>query len=113
MKELTHAEQVVLEHLQLCNDCLCGGHRTEKPELFNFKIGDLVTSINGHPRNLIGAVHGFIFSPFTNSYRVVLDVNCDVEVDNIRLSNDVETLAYNLHTKDFKPVESRMTVFYK
>jgi hypothetical protein len=84
MTELTHAEQVVFDHVQLCNNHLCVGHRPEKDFLFNFKIGDLVTSINARPRNLIGAVHGFIYSPFTNSYRVVLDVDCDVEIDNIR-----------------------------
>ena len=113
MTELTHAEQVVFDHVQLCNNHLCVGHRPEKDFLFNFKIGDLVTSINARPRNLIGAVHGFIYSPFTNSYRVVLDVDCDVEIDNIRPSDRIESLTYNLHTIDFKPVEARMTVFYK
>jgi hypothetical protein len=113
MAKLTYAEQVVLEHLQLCNKGLCSGHLPAKPELFNFKIGDLVTSINAYPRNLIGAIHGYIYSPFTGSYRAVLDVNCDVEVDNIKLVNEVETLVYNLYTIDFKPVEARMTVFLK
>jgi hypothetical protein len=111
--ELTHAEQIVFEHIQLCNKHLGEGHRMEKPFLFNFKIGDLVTSINCKPRDLIGAIHGYIYSPFTQSYRAVLDVNCDVEITNIKPANQVEELTYNLHTKDFKPVEARMTVFYK
>lgn len=110
---MTIAEETVEKHLLLCNDILCKGHRTEKPFLFPYKIGDLVTTLNAYPRNIIGVVHGYIYSPFTESYRVVLEIDCDVETDNIRPSNDLETLAFNCFTKDFKPVEARYTTFFK
>ena len=105
----TYSEEVVEKHVNLCNKVLCGGHRIEKDFLFNFKIGELVTTKKAYPINIIGLIYGYIYSPFTNSYRVVLGVNCDVEVDNIKLSEEKESLAFNLFTKELNPIESRMT----
>jgi hypothetical protein len=105
----TYAEEVVLEHINLCNKLLCNGHRTEKEFLFVYKIGELVATKQAYPRNIIGTIHGYIYSPFSNSYRAVLGVDCDIEVDNIRIAEEKESLAFNLFTKEFNPVESRMT----
>ena len=111
-KELTIAQERLIEHLDLCNEGLCAGHRLEKSSLFIFQVGELVSTLDAYPGNITGIVHGYIYSPFTASYRAVLGVNCDVEIDNLRKPERAEEIAFNLHTVSLNPVESRLSAMY-
>lgn len=110
---MTVAEEITKNHIDRCNDILCEGHKIADMNEIPYKIGDLVTTLHAYPRNIIGIVCGYIFSPFTNSYRVVLSVGNDIDPNNIRASNEVETTTFNYYTDNFEPVETRYTLFFK
>tara|TARA_R110000868_G_scaffold411024_1_gene701383 strand:+ start:4283 stop:4621 length:339 start_codon:yes stop_codon:yes gene_type:complete len=111
--EYTFAEETLNKHLALCNEHLCEGHKIVDPSEFNKKIGDLVVTSHAKPRNIIGCVYGYIYSPFTDSVRAVLGVNCDIMVSDMNDTDLTHELAFNMNTVDFAPVEARYTVFFK
>lgn len=108
MEITTFAEETVSNHVNYCNK-VRRGFKAFKPYLFKFPVGTLVTTKDAIPYNIIGAIFGYVFCPITESYRAVLGVNFDVEIDNLTIADKKETLAFNLFTKDFMPVERRMT----
>src|SRR5690606_28467242 len=112
LNNVTIPEQVVTEHLVLCNERLCIGHRKEKDFLFPFKVGEIVTTNVGNRKDLIAIVYGYIYSPFTESYRAVLGVNYDCEIDYLRLATNKEIIVFNVLTDDLKPVLKIMSTLF-
>ena len=105
---LTVAEETVLQHLEYCNNVQKGFY--EVKEDFPFKVGDMIYC-DGHPRAVIGLVFGFVYCPISKQNRAVIGVNADVSIERARKATKKEEMAFNLFTKDFKPVEARYTAF--
>lgn len=83
------------------------------PEGQPYKIGDLVTDQTQRISAKIGAVHGY-YEDEHGLVRVAIGAGFGVCLGNTAAADARETLAYNLYSDNFLPVERRMTcLLYK
>lgn len=109
-EELTYPQEVIRDHIAMCDRILGAGHKEVPIPEGCPKVGELIVCNNTKPRAIIACVFGYIYTPFNGgSIRCCVGVGSDVMITDLNPVDKKQERAYNLFTKDFNPVERRMT----
>lgn len=82
-------------------------------EQFGLQIGQTIVTNLGNLNDVIAIMHGVVYDSYCKSYRVVLTEGISFALAYITIANELQDFTFLRCTKDFQPVQKRMTVFFK